>query len=123
MHVHIGAVSPFAWSAARCAQRRGLPLVATVHSIWDPVTSGIYRLLDGGWRWSRSPLVLAPVSEAAAGPIRRVVGSDVIVNVVPNGLDLATWRPLPGRPRRPSMEPAAASGCSRSGGSHPASNR
>lgn len=105
VHLHIGAVSPFAWCAARCAQRRGLPLVATVHSIWDPVTSGIYRLLDGGWRWSRWPLVLAPVSEAAAGPIRRVVDSGVIVDVVPNGLDLETWRPLP----RPASAPASAS--------------
>ncbi|MCW2632366.1 MAG: glycosyl transferase [Pseudonocardia sp.] len=95
VHVHIGAVSPFAWSAARCAQRRGLPLVATVHSIWDPVTSGIYRLLDGGWRWSRWPLVLTPVSEPAARPIRHVTRGRTRINVVPNGLDLQAWRPLP----------------------------
>lgn len=95
VHVHVGAVSPFAWSAARCAQRRGLPLVVTVHSIWDPVTSGIYRLLDGAWRWSRWPLVLAPVSEPAARPIRKVARGHTRINVVPNGLDLQAWRPLP----------------------------
>ncbi len=119
VHLHVGAVSPFAWAAARCARQRGLPLVATVHSIWDPVTSGIYRLLDGGWRWTRWPLVLAPVSESAAGPIRRVVagspaatGADAVtVRVVPNGLDLDAWRPLP--PPAPAgtgepMGPAAA---------------
>ena len=30
VHVHVGAVSPFAWSAARCATRLGLPLAASV---------------------------------------------------------------------------------------------
>ncbi|MEV7807162.1 glycosyltransferase family 4 protein [Microbispora sp. NPDC088329] len=93
VHVHTGAVSPFAWMGVRAAVRAGLPVVATVHSMWDPVTRGVYRALQGAFEWRRWGLVLTAVSEAAARPIRAVAGPRVPVQVVSNGLDVTSWRP------------------------------
>ncbi|WP_055479612.1 glycosyltransferase family 4 protein [Sphaerimonospora mesophila] len=93
VHVHTGAVSPFAWMGVRAAVRAGLPVVVTVHSMWDPVTRGVYRALQGVFDWRRWGLVATAVSEAAARPIRAVAGLRVPVQVVSNGLDVSDWRP------------------------------
>ncbi|GGO01300.1 glycosyl transferase [Microbispora rosea subsp. aerata] len=98
-HVHTGAVSPFAWMGVQAAVRARLPVVATVHSMWDPVTRGVYRALQAAFAWRRWGLVLTAVSEAAARPIRAVAGPRVPVRVVSNGLDVAAWRPEPGAVR------------------------
>ncbi|WP_165974983.1 glycosyltransferase family 4 protein [Nonomuraea deserti] len=100
VHVHAGAVSPFAWMGARAAVRAGVPCVVTVHSMWDPVTRGLYRLLRLAFGWQRWRLVATTVSNAAAVPIREVAGPGVPVRVVPNGLDLSGWAPPPGPPAR-----------------------
>ncbi|SHG02019.1 glycosyltransferase family 4 protein [Streptoalloteichus hindustanus] len=91
VHVHVGAVSPFAWSAVRCAVQAGLPTVVTVHSMWDPVTRGVYRVFDQLTRWSGFPLVVSTVSSAAAALVRQV-SPELEVAVVPNGIDPAQWR-------------------------------
>ncbi|MEU4535253.1 glycosyltransferase family 4 protein [Streptosporangium sp. NPDC023825] len=111
VHVHTGAVSPFAWMGVRAATRAGLPVVVTVHSMWDPVTRAVYRGLRLLFGWHRWGLVGTAVSEAAALPIRAVAGPGVPVHVVSNGLDVSGWRSmsLPADPVRP--EP---------GGDHPA---
>ncbi|PZG29588.1 glycosyl transferase [Spongiactinospora gelatinilytica] len=93
VHVHAGAISPFAWMAARAAARARMPLVVTVHSMWDPVTKGVYGLLGEAAGWRRWGLVGTAVSEAAARPIRAVAGRGVPVHVVSNGLDISGWRP------------------------------
>ena len=92
VHVHVGAISPFAWAAVRQAALLQLPTVVTVHSLWDRGTSAAYRILDAGFRWSRWRGVCTAVSEAAATPIRRVVDRRVPVHVVANGIDTARWR-------------------------------
>ncbi len=92
VHVHTGAVSPFAWMGVRAAVRAGLPVVVTVHSMWDPVTRGVYRGLRLLFEWHRWGLVGTAVSEAAARPIRAVAGRGVPVHVVSNGLDVSGWR-------------------------------
>lgn len=92
VHVHTGAVSPFAWMGMRAAVRAALPVVVTVHSMWDPVTRGLYRALQAAYGWRRWGLVVTAVSEAAARPIRVVAGHGVPVHVVSNGLDVSTWR-------------------------------
>jgi phosphatidylinositol alpha 1,6-mannosyltransferase len=92
VHVHMGAVSPFAWMGVRAARRAGLPCVVTVHSMWDPVTRGVYRLLRLAYGWQDWGLVATTVSNAAAAPIRAVAGPGVPVHVVSNGLDLSGWR-------------------------------
>ncbi|MFI6506982.1 glycosyltransferase family 4 protein [Streptosporangium sp. NPDC050855] len=106
VHVHAGAVSPFAWMGVRAAARAGLPVVVTVHSMWDPVTRAVYRglrLLSGWHRWG---LVGTAVSEAAALPIRAVAGPRVPVHVVSNGLDVSGWRSAPFG--APADDPATA---------------
>ncbi|GAA4077704.1 hypothetical protein GCM10022248_53340 [Nonomuraea soli] len=95
VHVHTGAVSPFAWQGVRAAVRVGLPVVVTVHSMWDPVTRGLYRALRLVFEWQRWGLVATTVSTAAAVPIRAVAGRGVPVHVVSNGLDLSGWRTRP----------------------------
>ncbi|GHH66971.1 glycosyl transferase [Streptosporangium violaceochromogenes] len=92
VHVHTGAVSPFAWMGVRAAVRAGLPAVVTVHSMWDPVTRGVYRGLRLLFEWHRWGLVGTSVSEAAALPVRAVAGRGVPVHVVSNGLDVSGWR-------------------------------
>ncbi|MBX6383848.1 MAG: glycosyltransferase family 4 protein [Microbispora sp.] len=99
VHVHTGAISPFAWMGVRAAVLARLPVVATVHSMWDPVTRGVYRALQAAFEWRRWGLVLTAVSEAAARPIRAVAGPRVPVQVVSNGLDVTSWRPAPGAVR------------------------
>ena len=98
VHVHVGAVSPFAWTAVSQAVRAGLPTVVSVHSMWDPLTSGIYRVLDVA-KWRTWPIVTAAVSTAAARPLQDVLGIRAEVRVIPNGFDPAAW------PAAPSASP------------------
>lgn len=99
VHVHVGLVSPFAYAAVPVVVRAGLPAVVTVHSLWGHLTPA-FRLLDAWRRWSRWPVVLSAVSDVAAASIRHVVGPEVDVEVLPNGIDAAAWqlRPLPRDP-------------------------
>lgn len=99
VHVHAGAVSPFAWRAVRRAARAGLPTVLTVHSLWGPLSCALYRGLFA--RWARyEGLVVTTVSEAAAVPIRQVVAGRLPVRVVSNGIETAHWRSLPAEAER-----------------------
>lgn len=90
-HVHAGVVSPFAMAAMPAIVAEGVPMVVTVHSLWGYATPA-FRLLDAAVGWSRWPAVLTAVSEVAAEPLRRIAGPDVPVDVLPNGIDLATWQ-------------------------------
>lgn len=98
VHVHVGAISPFAWSGVRSAARVGLPTVVVVHSMWDPVVQWCYRALDRLASWSAAPVAVAAVSRAAAGRVRAVVPG-LPVGVVPNGIVPSAWRGIP-RQRR-----------------------
>ena len=91
VHVHAGAVSPFAWMGVRAAVRLGLPVVVTVHSMWDPITKGVYTGLRLLTEWHRWGLVVTTVSSAATRQIRAVAGRRTPVVVVHNGLDLSGW--------------------------------
>jgi phosphatidylinositol alpha 1,6-mannosyltransferase len=93
VHVHLGAVSPFAWSAVSCALRCNLPTVVTVHSMWGQASRGMYRFLDRYTHWSDSPLVVTAVSTVAANLITKTAPS-LTVTVVPNGISPQAWRPL-----------------------------
>ncbi|MCP2340243.1 glycosyltransferase family 4 protein [Actinomadura rupiterrae] len=92
VHVHAGAVSPFAWRAVHSLGITGPPVVLTVHSMWGPVSRTVYRALVPGWaRRHGGGLVVTTVSEAAARPIRAVVDGRLPVRVISNGIDLARW--------------------------------
>jgi glycosyltransferase involved in cell wall biosynthesis len=92
VHVHGGVVSPFAYPGARVARQLGLPTVATIHGVWGGVFSPAARLADLVTGWTRWGVVLTAVSDAAADPIRRIVGPGVPVGIVPNGIDVEAWR-------------------------------
>ncbi|WP_433330433.1 glycosyltransferase family 4 protein [Spirillospora sp. CA-294931] len=92
VHVHAGAVSPFAWRAVHRAVDEDLPVVLTVHSLWGTFSQAAYRALVPGWtRRPHGGLVVTTVSEAAARPVRRVVAGRAPVRVVSNGIDLPRW--------------------------------
>ena len=92
VHVHGGVVSPFAYPGARVARQLDLPTVVTIHGVWGGVFSPAARLADLVTGWSRWGVVLTAVSDAAADPIRRIVGPIVPVTLVPNGIDVDAWR-------------------------------
>ncbi len=106
VHLHVGAVSPFAWSAARVAVAQGLPVVVSVHSIWDAGTRYAYRALAVIDDWRRWPVVIAPVSNAVAERVGSAGRGRALVTVVPNGLDLAAWRATVDRARPRGQDPA-----------------
>jgi glycosyltransferase involved in cell wall biosynthesis len=92
VHVHGGVVSPFAYPGARVARQLDLPTVVTIHGVWGGVFGPAARLADTVTHWTRSGVVLTAVSDAAAEPIRRIVGPGVPVTLVPNGIDVGRWR-------------------------------
>jgi glycosyltransferase involved in cell wall biosynthesis len=98
VHIHLGSVSPFAWSAVRQTLRCGLPTVATVHSMWGPASRGMYRFIDRVTGWSQAPLVVTAVSAASANLIMKAAPHRR-VTVVTNGISPATWRQPPHRGR------------------------
>lgn len=92
VHVHLSGISPLALSAARQATDTGIPVVATVHSMWTGVWPAARLGLAVSRRDVRS-VQWAAVSAAAAAPVRRAVGSGHDVLVLPNAIDTNIWRP------------------------------
>lgn len=90
VHVHLGAVSPFAWEAIRAARDLDLPTVATVHSMWGPISRTGYGLAARVAAWPQWGVVMAAVSEAASHAVAKVVHANVFLT--PNGIDVTEWR-------------------------------
>jgi glycosyltransferase involved in cell wall biosynthesis len=101
VHVHGGVVSPFAYPAAKVARGLELPTVVTIHGVWGGVFSPLAKFADTVTSWTSWGVALTAVSDAAAEPIRRIVGPGVPVTLVPNGIDVDQWRvnPVAGDPR------------------------
>ncbi|MFM9134434.1 MAG: glycosyltransferase family 4 protein [bacterium] len=90
VHIHAGAISPFAWGALGAATAMGLPVVVTVHSMWGPLARAG---LGGGDRvlgWSAAGVVMTAVSGVAASAVAEALHCEV--GVVPNGIDPEEWR-------------------------------
>lgn len=105
VHVHVSVWSPLAtWAARRCT-RAGLPTLATVHSMWTDlgplpaIGRGVLGLREWPLRWSA-------VSEAAAQPLRDMLGPGHDVAVLHNAVDVDFWRSA--RPIAP-VEPTIVS--------------
>lgn len=94
VHVHGGLVSPFAWPALATAVRSGMPVVVSVHSMWDG-WSGAIRAAGRAAGWTRWPVVWSTVSRAAARSLSAALGPGADVRVLHNGIDIAQWRPPP----------------------------
>ncbi len=93
VHVHGGVVSPFAYPGARRAAQLGVPTVMTIHSLWGPAAPA-FSFADRAMGWSRWGVTLSAVSDAAARPIREIVGDQIPVFVLNNGIDPDDWRPI-----------------------------
>ncbi|GAB3858006.1 hypothetical protein GCM10028801_17300 [Nocardioides maradonensis] len=89
VHVHLSVLSPYSISVARAAMAAGVPTLITVHSMWAGA-SAIVRLaaLASLRRW---PVAWSAVSAAAAEAFRRSLGG-APVEVLPNAIDVASWR-------------------------------
>ena len=107
VHAHSGIWSPFGWRSRRRRGHpgrhpgRGHPALAA-----HLVRPG-FRVADLALRWSAWPVQLTAVSEVAAAPLRRLVGPDREVLVLPNGIDPAAWRVRP-RPAPPDQVRSSA---------------
>jgi glycosyltransferase involved in cell wall biosynthesis len=98
VHAHASSFSPLAFLAAHHASGRGVPTVATVHSLWAKATP-LFRAADRLTGWGRWPVVWSAVSNAAASSLRSIVGARAEVTILPNGVDPGEWRVVhdPGR--------------------------
>lgn len=93
VHANASLVSPLAWTAARIASRSGIPTAVTVHSMWErsvPLLRSAGSLLGAG-AW---PVAWSAVSAAAAAGVARALPPGTPVQVLPNGIDPAWWRPV-----------------------------
>src|SRR3954470_3957700 len=103
VHAHLGVVAPFVQGALPALVRAGVPAVVTVHSLWGPAAP-LLRAADLVTGWGRWPVVFTAVSDVAARPVRRVLGTRADVGVLPNGIDAEVWRP-PAPVARPNRAP------------------
>ncbi|HSU75035.1 MAG TPA: glycosyltransferase family 4 protein [Terrabacter sp.] len=93
-HVQTGVVSPFAWDAARVTLGIGLPTAMTWHCMLAGVAPA-FRAAGFVRRWAARGVAMSAVSDVAAAPLRRLVGPDRSVGVLPNGIDVQRWAVAP----------------------------
>jgi glycosyltransferase involved in cell wall biosynthesis/uncharacterized membrane protein YbhN (UPF0104 family) len=89
VHVHLSLFSPYGIGVVRAATRAGVPVLVTVHSMWNGA-GGLLRLaaLAGPRRW---PVTWSAVSTAAASSFGRSLGGAGVA-VLPNAVDVDSWR-------------------------------
>ncbi|CAM2741897.1 glycosyltransferase family 4 protein [Actinomyces slackii] len=92
VHVHVGIVSPFAWSGIAAAQSRGLPLLITFHCVLGPWAraGALAGALSPVRRWQRAGAHLTAVSSMLVRQVEAAGGRDV--DILPNGITVADWR-------------------------------
>jgi len=89
-HVHMGVVSPFAVDCARVATGMGLPTAMTWHCMLGPLEP-VFRAARHVRTWASRGVAMSAVSAVAAEPLQRIVGTDSVVNVLSNGIDVDRW--------------------------------
>jgi glycosyltransferase involved in cell wall biosynthesis len=94
VHVHAGLATTLGYTVAAEASRAGMPTVVTLHSLIGHLGPG-YRSLDLAAGWRRWPVAWTAVSDAAARPLRRLLGPEATVSVLPNAVDASAWRTTP----------------------------
>ena len=88
-----GVVSPFATDLVPVALGAGLPVTATFHCVIARST-GVFRALGHLARWAGRGVALNAVSSMAAARVSAAAARGAAVEVVPNGVDAAWWRPV-----------------------------
>ncbi len=100
--IHAHFIYPDGVAAARLAERYGVPVVTTEHSLWQPwmdTHAHVRRLAIQAVR--RCSLQMAASRQLAAS-ITQVTGQPDKIRLVPIGLDRAVFKlPAPGVERRP----------------------
>ena len=91
-HIQTGVVSPFAWDSTRVTLALGLPTAMTWHCMLGPVAPG-FGAVGFVKRWAAKGVAMSAVSAVAARPLRDLVGPSASVSVLPNGIDVDSWRP------------------------------
>ncbi|SPT52611.1 GDP-mannose-dependent alpha-mannosyltransferase [Actinomyces bovis] len=93
VHVHVGIISPFAWSGLEAAIRRGLPVAATFHCVLGPwaAAGALAGPLSPVAHWRRAGVDLTAVSTMLAQEVSRAGGGQA-VTVLPNGITIEDWR-------------------------------
>ena len=89
-HCHVSIVSPAAIGGAFAAERLGIPVALTFHSV-VPRMQHLVRLADGLFQISKLSAAMSAVSERVARDVRALAGTRTM-HVVPNGIDVAFWR-------------------------------
>ena len=90
VHCHVSIVSPAALGGALYAERARIPTVVTFHSV-VPRTDLLARATNVTLGTARWRVKYSAVSERVARDVRAVAGSRT-VTVLPNGIDVASWR-------------------------------
>jgi glycosyltransferase involved in cell wall biosynthesis len=90
VHVHLSVACPFSTRVAQAAAALGVPVVATVHSLWTG-REGWVRIIGAIAGWDSWPMRWTAVSSAAAQAMRSPLGDDTRVDVVPNAVDVGWW--------------------------------
>jgi glycosyltransferase involved in cell wall biosynthesis len=91
VHAHFSVVSPLAVYVSRAASRRGIPVAATVHSLWWTVSAAT-RLTSVPFGWGRIRAAWSGVSTVAAARVRRTLPRVGPISVVPNLVDTGWWQ-------------------------------
>lgn len=92
VHAHFSVVSPIAVYTSRAASRRGIPVAATVHSLWWTVSAAT-KLTSVPFGWGRIRAAWSGVSTVAAARVQRTLPRVGPISVVPNLVDTAWWQP------------------------------
>jgi len=90
VHVHAGVVSPFAWGGIRAGLNVSVPVLITVHSVWDRAQQRAISAVDRVVGWTARGVAVSAVSELAAAHVEAALR--VPVFVTPNGIDPRAWR-------------------------------
>lgn len=90
VHTHISIVAPTGWAGARAAVARGLPCIATFHSLPNGAVPAALGLLDRLWRWRSWPVHWTGVSGLVARSVSPLLDGRGVA-VLPNAVDPAEW--------------------------------
>lgn len=100
LHIHASTWSPLSYLTLAAATKAGIPTVVTVHSLWS-YAEPLFRWADRLAGWASWRAVWSAVSLPAAQPLRRALGPDTHVAILPNGIDADAWR-IRAAPRDPN---------------------